>query len=140
MTNYIIGLVVATIIYFIAIRYLREICPMGKFLKFVIYICISTVSLAAVNYIHPLASGEDNIVSSLVKDVSNTEDNINNDWQDAQQKANVLIGGGNSQSQPESGQSNGIKTVTFSNDRNLESDSNDDSNYVIIGRNGKALN
>ena len=69
MTNYIVAFVVATIIYLIAIRYLQELCPMSKLFKFVIYICISTVSLPAVNYIHPPAVGEDDIMSSLMSTI-----------------------------------------------------------------------
>lgn len=138
--NFIATFVVATIIYLIAIRYLQELCPMSKFFKFVIYICISTLTLPAVNYIHPAATGEDEIVSSLMNKVSNTENNVGNDWEDAQQKANDLIHGSNSQDSSESTSSDGIKTVTFANDRSLDNQSDDDSNYEIIGRNGKPLN
>ena len=104
-----------------------------------VYICISTVSLPAVNYIHPSVSDESDVISSLMSKVSSTENNVDNDWQDAQQKANALVHGGNSQSSPESSESNdGIKTVTFANDKNLDDESND-SNYEIIGRDGKVL-
>ena len=139
MTNYIVAFVLATIVYLIAIRYLQELCPMSKFFKFVIYICISTVSLPAVNYIHPPAAGEDDVMSSLMSKVSSAESNVGGDWQDAQQKANALVHGGDSQSSPKSSEpADGIKTVTFANDKNLNDDS-DDSNYEIIGRDGKVL-
>ena len=146
MTNYIVAFVLATIVYLIAIRYLQEFCPMSKFFKLVIYLCISAVSLPAVNYIHPPASGEDDIMSSLMKNISNTDNNMSGDWADAQQKANSLIHGGSSQdsqNSQESQSSDGIKTNTFSNDYKNNTEDNDqaddDSNYVIIGRNGKVV-
>lgn len=135
MTNCLVAFVLATIIYLIAIRYLQELCPMSKFFKFMIYICISTVSLPVVNYIHPPAVGEDDIMSSLMSTISNTENNTNGDWATAQKKANALVHGGSSQ---ESQSSDGIKVDTFSNDKNLNNQS-DDSNYVIIGRDGKVV-
>jgi hypothetical protein len=140
MTNYIVAFVLATIIYLIAIRYLQELCPMSKFFKFVIYMCISTVALPAVNYIHPPASGEDDIISSLMSKVTNAESSVGADWQDAQKKANALVHGSSSQSSSESSESaaDGIKTVTFANDPNLDNQS-DDSNYEIIGRDGKVM-
>ena len=138
MTNYILAFVVATIIYLIAIRYLQELCPMSKFFKFVIYICISTVSLTGVNYIHPPAAGEDDIISSLMSTVSNTENNMDGDWADAQQKANALIHGGSHQHAQSSQSSDGIKVDTFSNDKNLD-DQSADFNYVIIGGHGKVV-
>lgn len=139
MTNYIVAFVLATIIYLIAIRYLQELCPMSKFFKFVIYICISTVLLPAVNYIHSSAAGEDDVMSSLMSKVSSVESNVGGDWQDAQQKANALVHGGSSQGTSKSSEpSDGIKTVTFNNDPKLD-DQSDDSNYEIIGRDGKVV-
>ncbi|APC96422.1 hypothetical protein [Francisella frigiditurris] len=51
MVNYVIAFFVATIIYLIVIGYVKNLFPISKFLKLVIYICISTVSLPAVNYV-----------------------------------------------------------------------------------------
>ncbi|AXA34600.1 hypothetical protein [Francisella adeliensis] len=135
MTNYIVAFVIATIIYLIAIRYLQQLCPMSKFFKFIIYICISTVALPAVNYLHPPANGEDDIVTSLMSKFSSTENEISGDWQSAQQQANSLIHGSSSQDSSETNNSSGIRTTTFADERSVDDQSQD----IIIGRNGKEL-
>ncbi|QLE79372.1 hypothetical protein FLM55_06325 [Francisella sp. Scap27] len=135
MTNYIVAFVLATIIYLIAIRYLQQLCPMSKFFKLVVYICISVVSVPAVNYINPPAAGEDDIISSLMNEISNTESKVSGDWQSAQQQANDLIHGSNSQDSSEPSNSSGIRTTTFTDEKNTD----DNDKFVLIDRNGKVV-
>ena len=135
MTNYIVAFVLATIVYLIAIRYLQEFCPMSKFFKFVIYMCISALSLPAVNYIHPPAAGEDDIMSSLMSKVSNTQNNVASDWQSAQQKANALVHGGSSQTYQNTNDDKGDYQANTGTNQQTNGQSKD----IIIGRNGQVL-
>lgn len=135
MTNYIVAFVLSTIVYLIAIRYLQQLCPMSKFFKFIVYICISTVAFPAVNYIHPPVTGEDDIVTSLMSKFSSTEDEISGDWQSAQQQANNLIHGGSSGNSSQQNDSNGIRTTTFTDEKNTD----DNDNFVLVDRNGKVV-
>jgi len=136
MINYIIAFVLATIVYLIAIRYLQKFCPMSKFFKFVIYICISTVSVPAVNHIYPTENDGNNILSPIMNEISQGENSMNSDWQDAQKHANALVNGGSVQSKQQTNyQSN------YSNNNQITSQQSDEqSQSIIIGRNGEVLN
>lgn len=137
MINYVVAFVLAAIIYLIAVGYLKNFCPVNKFLKLVIYICISLVSLAIVNYIHPTKAGEEGMVSSLMHTVSNTEDTVDSDWETAQQKANSLVNGEGSQvgQQMSDNHDDNYHTEAQVNQRTDEQ-----SQDILIGRNGKVLN
>lgn len=138
--NYIVALILATIVYLIAVRYIQQLCPMSKFFKLIIYICITTVSLPIVNYIYPQKAGEEDIASTIINTVSSTESNLSSSWKNAQQKSNSLINKGNSQNIQSSQGSDEIKVNTFSNDYQTNTDqSGNGSQYIIIGGNGKEL-
>ena len=135
MINFVIAFVLATIIYLIAIRYLQNFCPMSKFFKLIIYVCISTVSLPAVNYIHPPKDAQNGILSSIERTVSGEENGLNSDWQAAQQKANTLVNGNSSQTD----QTNDDFGSGYQKDTETSQQTDDQSQDIIIGINGEVL-
>ena len=139
MINYIVAFVLATIIYLIAIRYLQNFCPMSKFFKFVIYICISTVSVPAVNYIHPTQNGGSDILSPIMNEISGTENSMGSDWQDAQQKANTLVNGGtgNTDKQVQNNYSN--EQSNYQNTQINQQSDEQSQPMIIIGRDGNVV-
>ncbi len=140
ITNMIIAFVVATIVYLIAVKYLQNFCPLSKFFKFIIYTCISTVSVPAVNHIHPVKStGGNDLVSSLMGGISSDESSMGSDWQQAQQKAKAFTSG--ITSQPNSGTTTSQSAqpaVIHGSGYNADID-DAPTKHVIIGRDGNVI-
>ncbi|API86808.1 hypothetical protein [Francisella uliginis] len=158
MINYFIAFVLAVIIYLVAIKYISNFCPVNKFFKIIIYICASSVSLPAVNYMHPTKYSDGNIISSLKQflsdnniiqaDSRNTnsisslaqlfsstgDSDIDNDWQKSLEKAKSLVNTNNHQIQYINNNHNYSDNKTQFNQQ-----FSSQSNYIIKGRDGHVI-
>jgi hypothetical protein len=134
MINYVISFLLGGVIYLVAIRYLKNFCPPSKLFKFIIYMCISTLAVPVVNFIHPIKSGESSIFSPIMNDISGTENSMGSDWEQAQQKANTLVNGGSTQPEQQTNYQN-----DYNDDQTTSQQSDEQSQSIIIGRNGEVL-
>ena len=140
MINYIIAFLLGAVIYLIAIRYLRELCPPSKLFKFIIYMCISTLAVPAVNFIHPIKNDSNGILTPIMNDISGTENYMGSDWQQAQDKANTLVNGGtgNTEKQAQNNYSNNEQN-NYQNTQTSNQSDEQSQQMIIIGRDGNVV-